>query len=45
MTQSRPLPNALPGLPTSLVLDFGVLAGATTAAITVASLLRPRLAK
>jgi hypothetical protein len=33
------------GLPTNLALDFGVLAGATTAAITVASLLLPRLAR
>ena len=32
-------------LPTNLALDFGVLAGATTAAITVASLLLPRLAR
>ena len=39
------LRGLLIGLPTNLALDFGVLAGATTAAITVASLLLPRLAK
>jgi ABC-2 type transport system permease protein len=39
------LRGLLIGLPTNLALDFGVLAGATAAAITVASLLLPRLAK
>ncbi len=39
------LRGLLIGLPTNLALDFGVLAGATTVAITVASLLLPRLAK
>jgi ABC-2 type transport system permease protein len=39
------LRGLLIGLPTNLALDFGVLAGATTAAITVASLLLSRLAK
>jgi ABC-2 type transport system permease protein len=39
------LRGLLLGLPTNLALDFVVLAGATTAAITVASLLLPRLAK
>ena len=39
------LRGLLIGLPTNLLLDFGVLAGATVAAITVAALLLPRLAK
>ena len=39
------LRGLLVGLPTNLALDFGVLANATTAAITVASLLLPRLAR
>jgi ABC-2 type transport system permease protein len=39
------LRGLLIGLPTNLALDFAVLAGATTAAITVASLLLPRLAR
>jgi ABC-2 type transport system permease protein len=44
-TEVNALRGLLIGLPTNLALDFGVLAGATTAAITVASLLLPRLAK
>ena len=39
------LRRLLLGLPTNLALHFVVLAGATTAAITVASLLLPRLAR
>jgi ABC-2 type transport system permease protein len=39
------LRGLLIGLPTNLALDFAVLAGASVAAITVAALLLPRLAK
>lgn len=39
------LRGLLIGLPANLTLDFGVLAGATTAAITVASPAPPRLAR
>jgi hypothetical protein len=39
------LRGLLIGLPANLPLDFAVLAGSSAAAITVASLLLPRLAK
>jgi len=39
------LRGLLTGLPTNLPLDFAALAGATTAGITVAALLLPRLPK